>query len=53
MGGEREGVEEGSGRQGRGGEKERGGERGRDGRDPKVWLTPPHVRNPEKYPALT
>ena len=32
---------------GRGG---KGKGKGKEG-TPKVWLTPPHVRNPEKYPA--
>jgi len=50
MAGEREGVEEGRGRQGREGERERVGERGREGRDPQGLVDTPHVRNPEKYP---
>ena len=47
MGGKREGMEEGRGR-----ERERGGERGREGKDLQGLVDTPHVRNPEKYPAL-
>jgi len=32
------------------GGKGKGEEKGREG-TPKGWLTPPHVPNPEKYPA--
>jgi len=38
--------------EGEGGGKGRGEEKGREG-TPNGWLTPPHVPNPEKYPAYS